>query len=470
MENRFFKSIRKYFNDGKMDKNKNLFSSFASTNRNFAFSANNDNIAYGDVTEYKKFLNDPHVSACVQSRKSGVLSMNYEVISDDDVSEIKEFIDYCFNNIDVSKVIDSILNAPYFGYVPIEVYYKIEDNKIIPTDLIEKPSEWFSYDKHGVLRFKNGVGEGTVAPAYKMLVASNDADYTNPYGVSVLKKCYHSIKYKEGAMILWLEYIEKYGMPYLYAKTDIPDVRQLIENLSELRRSASIVIPKEIDLGTLSGDNSSSSDNFIKLITYCNTEISKAILSQTLTTEQSDTGSYAMAKTHLDVRKDVVIADSKIVEGVFNKLIKWLVDLNFETVQNYPKFILYSDLDVDRELAERDRIIFEKHCKPTKDYLMKAYGFSRDDIEMVEAVAPAFAENEEHTHNHNSEADLTIFDDFTRSVIVAVIDLIEAGKDFKEIQTEIIELFPKLDSSDMENYLAKALVIAQAQGIIKDEH
>ena len=44
-----------------------------------------------------------------------------------------------------------------------------------------------------------------------------------------------------------------------------------------------------------------------------NSEISKAVLGQTLTTEIGSTGSYAAANTHMAVRQDIIDADKNLL-------------------------------------------------------------------------------------------------------------------------------------------------------------
>ena len=66
-----------------------------------------------------------------------------------------------------------------------------------------------------------------------------------------------------------------------------------------------------------------------KLIDKMNSEISKAILGQTPTTEIGSTGSYAAANTHMAVRQDIIDSDKKLVESVINQLIRWIYEINF---------------------------------------------------------------------------------------------------------------------------------------------
>ena len=57
-------------------------------------------------------------------------------------------------------------------------------------------------------------------------------------------------------------------------------------------------------------EKTSSTDLYERLARYCDEQVSKAILGQTLTSD-SGGGSYAQSKTHNDVRHDLTVADCK---------------------------------------------------------------------------------------------------------------------------------------------------------------
>jgi phage gp29-like protein len=78
------------------------------------------------------------------------------------------------------------------------------------------------------------------------------------------------------------------------------------------------------------------------MIKFCNSEISKVILSQTLTSDVS-TGSYAASKTHNEIRKDVIKKDVKLIEKTMNRIIRMFYEVNkkaFMDLNTLPEFSL----------------------------------------------------------------------------------------------------------------------------------
>ena len=131
-------------------------------------------------------------------------------------------------------------------------------------------------------------------------------------------------------------------------------------------QDAIAVIPDDSSVEIKEASKSSSAEIYEKLIDKMNSEISKAILGQTLTTEVGATGSYAAANTHMQVRQDIIDADKKLVESVINQLITWIYELNYPNAE-IPVFELYAPEDVDLTLAQRDKILSETGVKFTNN-------------------------------------------------------------------------------------------------------
>lgn len=424
------------------------------------------NTLVNDLAKYSRFLYDPHVASCIQSRKSGVLSMNWEIIHSDNDTPVTKFINDVFSWLDIRKIISHILDAPLYGYKPLEIYWDYEGEYLVPMDVIGKPSWWFHFTKNQFLYFKKSqeTNYGTALPRYKFLLAQHNDSYDNPYGEAVLAKCYMPLIFKRGGFELWAQYIQKYGMPYLWASVSSAndeDIKSAVSALQALKQDGAAAASETINTQLLDGSSGGSSQNYLEFVHFCNAEISKAILSQTLTTEQGATGSYAMSQTHLQVRKDVVESDAKLVESTLNRLIEYIVELNFAEVDVLPKFSLYGELEADLTLARRDQILFSSgFVKPTKEYLIRHHNFKEDEIEMIEqAPQPAFAESAVPEETDD-------LDSFTQSIIKDMVAMIKSGKSYSEIEDKILEYLPDISTEKLEKFFSDALITVQASGMI----
>ena len=342
------------------------------------------------IEVFRDLKNDPHIWSCVQSRKSGILSLGYSIHPNEAEPSVVREIEKIFKKLDVHKIIRDILEATLFGFQPLEIIWEIVEGKskfIYPKNIIAKPQEWFFFDTANELRYrKSGDMKGVEVPEYKIINVQYESSYLNPYGEALLSKCYWPVIFKNGGLRFWVNFTEKYGMPILMGQykrgATSDEITKLATELANMTEDSIIVTPEDIDINLHEATRSTSVDLYKELIKYCNAEISKAILSQTLTTEL-DMGSYAASQTHFKIRKEVIQSDIRLVERTMNQIIKYIMELNFNG-HTSPKFkIELNDAD-NIEKVERDlKITQTGQVRFTKKYWMERYGFKDDEIETV---------------------------------------------------------------------------------------
>ena len=92
-------------------------------------------------------LCDPHVFACTQSRKAGVLSLDWEINRGLDKDKNAVAIEELLKKLDIHKLISDILDATQFGYQALEIIWKkTKSGHVLPEKIIAKPPEWFCFD------------------------------------------------------------------------------------------------------------------------------------------------------------------------------------------------------------------------------------------------------------------------------------------------------------------------------------
>mgnify|MGYP001095571134 FL=1 len=284
----------------------------------------------------RDLMNDPHVWSCVQSRKSGITNCKWEISTND---KIGQDIKTIFEKIDLSSLISSIFNAILFGFQPIEIIWKLDNTgelSIVPDRFVPLPQEYFGFSPNGKLLLKgNSLNEFVEQPEGKMICPQYEATLQNPYGTALLSKCYWACTFKNGAFRFWMNFMERYGMPLLigqyqrYATTQ--EVEALADSLVNMAENSVIVAPEGIDIKLAEASRTSSVELYYQLVRTCNAEISKALLSQTLTTEL-DSGSYAASRTHYSIRREVIMSDLQFVQHYLQKLIDLIYKVN--SIQN----------------------------------------------------------------------------------------------------------------------------------------
>lgn len=441
-----------------------------------------------DITVYRQLLSDAHVFSCNQSRKSGTLSCEWEIRE-----SIKgltrtnkrayQMIQEMMEKLDVYQSITDMLDAPFFGMSPLEVIWENSANAWVPEKVVGKPPEWFVFDAENKLRFrsKDHMLEGEELPDYKFLLPRHHATYQNPYGERTLSRCFWPVAFKKGGFKFWAIFTEKYGMPWVVGKvprsTNETERAQLLTQLASMVQDAVAVINDDESIVIEeSKGKSASAEIYEKLISAANREISKAILGQTLTTELDKGGSYAATKEHMEVRGDIVDQDKRMVAEAFDQLFSWIVALNFADAQP-PKFAFFEEEDVQKDRADRDKILSEQGVKFKKSYYQRTYNLEESDFDLVDPEARnrlpgeqqgptgEFAEGDEGVSTSTdiisekalSEASL---DD----LIIPVETLLEKSKTLEDFQRNLLEIYQNMDESNLGDLMQKAFTLADLSG------
>lgn len=448
---------------------------------------NLNNLSFGDRDYNLQHVeDDPHVSSCIQQRKAGALSLEYEILYDETNKHLQPLFDSIVKSIDVPTTTNSFLDALLYGFTVLEIdwhYVTWNDKQVLlPKSLSGRPRNWFSFDSNKLLRLNNF--EGTTLPKYKYLLIQHNATFANPYGKSLLSKCLWPVAFKKADMTFWMMFAEVYGMPKYVGKTaggkGSPQFDELFESLEGLIQDGVMVIDETSSVDGLNPATTTNIDIYKNMIELCNSEISKIWLSETLTTEIGDTGSYAASNTHANVAKLVTKFDARLCEKGWKDLFKWIINFNFPDV-NVPELILYEAQDVDRPLAEVVGILSAGNSgfRPKKEFFINRFGFKEDEFDVIDnSQQNPFMpfSKEEHTHDFVSDDAWdqilidAIGDKLVENSSIAnplknkLADFLNKHSDYESAIKDIAKLLPDMPSNEIEDILTNALFIADVTG------
>lgn len=343
-----------------------------------------------DYNILRDLLNDPHLMAAAQQRKMQVMQMGWEIDYEGE-KKIKERVIEIFRNLPLANIMSDVLDAIFFGFSAGEINWKNFGKELIPVDVVAKPQEWFIFSNENELRlrkYQNGFylfEEGEVLPDFKFILTQYNPTYVNPYGQKVLSKCYWPVVFKKAGIEFWQLMMERYGMPFLLGRYPptfnetqkdefINQIKQMIQdNVTIFENSLGIEVKEspKYEIGQL----------YETLVNFHNKEISKAVLTVTLTTELQSSGSYKSAEIHKEMLEYLGIGDKKLVEKALNTLIEYYCQLNYGNIES-PKVKLTKKEAVIDESADRDKILSEIGVKFSKDYFKKRYNLSENDFEL----------------------------------------------------------------------------------------
>ena len=194
----------------------------------------------------------------------------------------------------------------------------------------------------------------------------------------------------------WVSFAEVYGLPLRLGKyqpgASEADKVALMQALIQIGADAAGIIPDGTTIDFINTEKTSSSDLYERLARYCDEQISKAILGQTLTSD-SGGGSYAQSKTHNDVRHDLTIADCKALASTLRRdLIRPLCIFNFGEDKRIPH--IRFDCEESEDLTQTAEIIgtlIEKTgLRVPTSYLYKKFSIPEPEAD-EEIATPRFA-------------------------------------------------------------------------------
>lgn len=449
------------------------------------------------IEAYNSIRSDTHVAGCIRRRKAAVKAQDWRITTTDD-EFVTTFITELFDSLSVNKIITEILNAPLYGYQPLEINWHYENGFIVPKGLVAKPAEWFLFDAENKLRFKSKKEPmyGELVAEDKFILATQDASYDNPYGRSDLSLCFWPAVFKKGGLKYWFEFVDKYGSPAMYAKMPrnaTPDEEEKALDALEMLRSSSVgTFPVDSEVVLLdSANKGASSTVFDDFMRYVKSEISVAILGQDQTTEADS--NRASATAGLEVLEDIRKDDESIVVDVFNKLIRLVAEKNLGDVE-LPTFEFYEQESVDTIQAERDTQLTSQGVRFTKAYYMKTYGLEEEDIEEITPNTPQMGspfmfnepqrETQKETANGNilearvdaAEAQHLELESATDQLLLAIQDgspiddwlkpILDTltSNDPAEASDKLAELFPLLDAGLLEEKLTNLIFVSELWG------
>jgi phage gp29-like protein len=278
----------------------------------------------GMVEEQAKLIQemiekDCHFGGLVTSRKTAVTQLDYKIVPFDEQSEsvkVAKFVeDAVYKNLSFDDLMETLLDGIFYGYSFAELIWDLDLNNmfvIVDVKPIHPKLIQFSQGE----TFLNIQGELIKIRDFK--TAQFFPHYSlYPSRSGVGRACAWVYLWKVWATAYWNRYNEVYGMPVRLGKyasgASQEDKDALVTALRSLGTDAAGIISEQtsVEFVEAAVRNAGSANPYESLIEFCNREMSKRVVGQTLTTDSGiKSGSYALGQIHAQVRDDIVKADA----------------------------------------------------------------------------------------------------------------------------------------------------------------
>jgi phage gp29-like protein len=349
-----------------------------------------------DVSVYRDLRGTAPVGGAIRRRKAAVRSREWRLVdsvngqtgarADQKASpRTMQIAQDTLAALDLDAILGEMLDAPLFGWVPMEAMWQTVEGTLRPVGLMAKPQEWFLFSPDGQLRFKS-----RAAPIYgeelqprKFLVPRQDASYVNPYGFADLSMCFWPTTFMRGGLKFWVTFAEKFGTPWVVGKqprsAGKKETDELLDQLEAMVQDAVAVVPDDssVDIKE-TGSKGDAAGAYRELLMYCRSEVNIALMGQNQTTEAS--ANKASAGAGAEVEKTLSDADAKLCEGSINQLLRWITDLNESEQAPAPRFEMYEEEQVSEVQAKRDEAMSRSGVVFSAAYWERAYNLQPGDV------------------------------------------------------------------------------------------
>lgn len=257
---------------------------------------------------YTDIMQDTHLTSVIDKRVQSVLSNKIEFKHS---GKPDENINELIRSPWFTRCVEDILAAKWWGFSLMQFY---KDGDWLNYNLI--PRKHVDPVKEVILRRQTDI-VGIAWEEYKDLLFVGDKD-----DLGVLFKAAPWVIYKRNNVADWAQFAEIFGMPireYTY-ETDDNEARQKAYEDSKNSGSLSVFIHAKDTQMELkeAGNKTGSADLYERFCERCNSEISKLILGNTLTTEASNKGTQALGTVHKKGEDKILQADRRYVLNVLN--------------------------------------------------------------------------------------------------------------------------------------------------------
>lgn len=327
------------------------------------------------------FLTDPHLIGVTRKRLVGACRTPIEFVR---------------NNIP-DDTINALLRQPWFrnfrkdvvsselwGFTLLQFWQDNEGN--ISYDLINR--KHFDPIKGVILRYQQDV-EGIDLGEYDNTIVIGD----NPRGLGLMSAIMPYILYKRGNMGDWAQFCQIFGMPireYTYDAGDEEARRRLLADARKQGANAVYIHPKDSALNIIeSGNKTGSSDLYKNFNEECDTQISIAMLGNTLTTDAKSTGTQALGTVHQQEEDEIKEDDEALILSVLNssKMMEILTNLGINVQGGEFRFVNSKNVDKTVQLQVVTQLSEKLGLPIGDDYLYETFDITKpEDYDAIKAI------------------------------------------------------------------------------------
>lgn len=327
------------------------------------------------------FMTDPHLIGIHRKRLVGACRTPIEFVRNEKTDEsVNELLSQPW----FRKFRKEVVESEFWGFTLLQFY--LDSDGAVRFDSIDRKH----YDpvRGLVLRYQTD-NEGAPLEAFSNTLVIGD----NPRGLGIMSAIMPYVLYKRGNMGDWAQFCQIFGMPireYTYDAGDEEARRRLVEDARKQGANAVYIHPEGSAL-TLheSGNKSGSADLYNGFSDKCDSQMSIAVLGNTLTTDAKATGTQALGTVHQEEEDEIKDEDQNLILSVLNSapMKRILTALGYNVEGGEFRLIEVKNIDKATQLQVVTQLM-DKGLPVDDDYLYDTFDIDKPaDYDRMKAEA-----------------------------------------------------------------------------------
>lgn len=397
-------------------------------------------------------------------------------------------------------VISGMLDAPFYGFTPLELDWRRGDDWWHLVDIVARPYHWFRFDTENNPVFVGEYGvfcaDPRPLPPGKFVFVQHHATYDNPYGLRLLSRCLWPVSFKRGGLSFYARFVERHGMPWVVgeapAKATALEKQDMARGLSRMVQDAVSVVPHGANVKLESAGQTQGALHEAYLARQ-DRAISKVLMGQTLTVETDGKNSLAATQGHKEVADDLADADKAMVADTWNEIAWLYAQVNAGPGVLAPMGAYNEPEDLNKQ-ADLDKKLVEIGAEFTAEHFTGKYGLKPGEFRVRTSSAPGTLPQEpdanfaapatltaggapraarevtlvEKAQAHLDAAIVKMLPaalKSSRGFVTQVENEIRAAKSYEELEEALAALLsPSMAPDALESFLARSLTMAAGHG------
>lgn len=342
---------------------------------------------------------DPHYASVLRTRKFAVASLDpsVEAASDDAADQmLADEVRQLMDSDQIPDLFFDLLDGLGKGMGVCQILWDTSGGRWTPNDYSWVDPRYLRPDADTlskILLISDDAPQGKQLEPYKFIVHLPRSKSGSIWRNGLARQCAVLYMLKSFTTRDWWAFAEVFGIPTRvgkYGPNATPEQIDTLKNaIATIASDSGAIIPDSMMVEFVETAKGNGGDTlFESMVRWCNEEISKLVLGQTMTTENGS--SMAQANVHNEVRLDIAKWDARQLEATINEyLVKPFIVLNWGVQKAYPRVCIRVPEPEDLKLLVESLMpLVDRGMRVSESELRDKFGLAdpKDDEAMLQPL------------------------------------------------------------------------------------